>query len=99
MTMEPLLSLHTEEVLPEWVDYNGHMNVAWYVLAFDHATDALLDWLGLGRAYAESENRSVFVLETHVTYEREVTAGDTLRFRTRLIDHDARRLHVFHEMF
>jgi acyl-CoA thioester hydrolase len=95
---DPLLRLHSETVRPEWIDYNGHMNVAWYVLAFDHATDRLLDHVGLGAAYVESENRSVFVLEMHVTYEREVTEGDPLAFTTRILGVDAKRVHLFHTM-
>jgi acyl-CoA thioester hydrolase len=93
------LALHTETVRPEWIDYNGHMNVAYYVLAFDHATDALLDYLDLGVSYRRHANKSVFVLETHVTYDREVHAGDPLRFTTHILGYDAKRLHVFHHMF
>ena len=95
---DPLLRLHAESVRPEWIDYNGHMNVAYYVLAFDHATDRLLDHVGLGAAYVESENQSVFVLEMHVTYDREVTAGDPLAFTTRILDVDAKRVHLQHAM-
>jgi acyl-CoA thioester hydrolase len=93
------LALHSEVVRPEWIDYNGHMNVAYYVLAFDHATDALLDYLDLGVAYRRRTNKSVFVLETHVTYDREVHAGDPLRFTTQILGYDAKRLHVFHHMY
>jgi acyl-CoA thioester hydrolase len=92
------LALHAESVRPEWIDYNGHMNVAYYVLVFDHATDALLDYLGLDAAYRQRNNMSVFVLETHVTYEREVNVGDPLNVTTQLLGHDAKRLHMFHRM-
>ena len=95
---DPLIRLHTETVRPEWIDYNGHMNVAYYVLAFDHATDRLLDHAGLGIAYVKETNRSVFVLEMHVTYEREVGAGDPLAFTTRVLDIDAKRVHLIHAM-
>lgn len=86
-------------VLPDWVDYNGHMNVGYYVVAFDKATDALLDHLGLGISYRDACDASVFVLEAHVTYDREVGSGDRLRFTTQIIDHDAKRVHVFHRMY
>lgn len=95
---DSLLRLHTENVRPEWIDYNGHMNVAYYVLAFDHATDRLLDHAGLGAAYVKAENRSVFVLEMHVTYEREVRQGDPLAFGTRILGVDAKRVHLMHAM-
>ncbi|MEO9900618.1 thioesterase family protein [Nisaea sp.] len=86
-------------VQPEWVDYNGHMNVGYYVVAFDKATDALLDHLGIGASYREECDASVFVLEAHLTYDREVMLGDGLRFSTQILDHDAKRMHVFHRMY
>lgn len=92
------LDLHRETVRPEWIDYNGHMNVAYYLLAFDHATDAVLDHVGIGKAYAEGEGRSMFVVEAHLTYAREVTEGDGLRFSSRILGADGKRLHLFHEM-
>ena len=64
MRIESPLCLYTGEALPEWIDYNGHMNVAYYVLAFDHATDAFLDYLGMGQAYRDEQNCSAFVVET-----------------------------------
>jgi acyl-CoA thioester hydrolase len=97
MTDHPLCP-HTEAVRPEWIDYNGHMNVAYYVLAFDHATDALLDHVGLGAAYVRAENRSIFVMEMHVTYEREVKAGDPLSIASRVLGVDDKRVHLIHEM-
>lgn len=89
---------HVETVRPEWVDYNGHMNVAYYVLVFDHATDAVMDFLDLGEAYRERTTGSVFVGEAHVTYEREVGAGDTLSVASRILGFDGKRLILYHEM-
>lgn len=96
--MPPPLSPFKTAVQPDWIDYNGHMNVAFYVLAFDKATDGLLDHLGLGEAYRRATNRSIYVLETHVTYHRELKLGETLAVDTQLIDADAKRLHFFHRM-
>jgi acyl-CoA thioester hydrolase len=89
---------HRETVRPEWVDYNGHMNVAFYVLVFDHATDAALDRLMLGEDYRRRTGCSVFVGEMHVTYRQEVLQGDELAVTTRLLASDDRRLVLFHEM-
>jgi acyl-CoA thioester hydrolase len=89
---------HREVVRPEWVDYNGHMNVAFYVLVFDHATDATLDRLMLGEDYRRQSGCSVFVGEMHVTYRQEVLEGDDLTVATRLLASDDRRLVLFHEM-
>lgn len=98
MDDSPFLQLHRETVRPEWIDYNGHMNVAYYLLTFDHATDTVLDHFGIGRAYVEAAGRSLFVVEAHLSYAREVTEGDGLRFDSRILGADAKRLHLFHEM-
>ena len=87
------------QILPEWTDLNGHMNVAWYVLAFDRATDTFYDALGIGWGYLEREQRSLFTLAMNVDYVREVFAGHTVRVVSRLVDHDRKRLHYFHQMF
>jgi acyl-CoA thioester hydrolase len=92
------LAPYRTTVQPDWIDYNGHMNVAYYVLAFDKATDALLDRLGLGEAYRRAADCSIYVLEAHVTYERELKRGEPLAIATRLIDADRKRLHFFHSM-
>jgi acyl-CoA thioester hydrolase len=93
------LDRHRAAVRPEWIDANGHMNVGYYVVAFDHATDTLSDQLGVGWAYVEHRLGMVFVLEAHVTYDREVHAGDPLRITTQILDYDRKRLHFFHTMY
>lgn len=93
------LALHAESVAPEWIDYNGHLNVAYYVLIFDHATDALLDHLELGYEYRERTGCTFFVAEAHVTYDREVGEGAALTVTTQILDSDSKRLHLFHRMF
>lgn len=90
---------HRAEVLPEWIDYNGHMNVAYYVLAFDHATDAFYDYLGLDADYRRTMAGSTFAVESYVTYQREVLEADPLRFTTQLIAYDSKRLRFFHRMY
>src|SRR3954469_23712162 len=93
------LDIHRSTVLPEWVDWNGHMNVAYYVLAFDQASGAFMRNRGLGRHYVEGKHGMTFVLETHVTYDREMKGGAPMRFSTQLLDCDAKRVHLFHEMY
>jgi len=99
MPVEAPLQVHESKVLPEWIDYNGHMNVAYYVLAFDHATDSFFNYLGIGEEYKNKCNFSTFTLEGHITYDREVLQGDPLSFKTYLLDYDEKRLHYFHEMY
>ncbi len=99
MTIDAPLALYEGPVLPEWIDINGHMNVAYYVLAFDWATDKLFDFVGVGADYLEARGQSMFALEAHVTYQRELHLGDPLRVTTQLLGFDAKRLHFFHHMY
>ena len=94
----PPLVLHRETVRSEWIDYNGHMNVAFYVMAFDHATDGLFDTLGIGAEYCQRENRSVFAVEQHIAYKRELTEGERLVVSSQLLGFDDKRLHFFQRM-
>ncbi len=99
MSESRLLELYRGRVLPEWIDYNGHMNVAYYVLAFDHATDRLLDHIGLDAATRDRGQGSVFTLELHVSYLRELMEGMPIRATTRLLDADAKRIHYFQSLY
>ncbi len=96
---QPELFSFEIDVDPAWIDYNGHMNIAYYVLAFDKATDHMFDLLGLGAAYVAAQKASIFAVEAHVTYDREVVSGDPLLIRTQLLGCDAKRIHFFHQMY
>lgn len=89
----------TVTVVPEWVDYNGHMNLAFYVLAFDKATDNFYDSLGIGLDYRARENSSMFTLGINVDYLREVFAGDDVRITTQMLDCDEKRMRYIHHMY
>lgn len=89
---------HSERVRPEWIDFNGHMNVAYYVVVFDNAVDVLFEALGLGRDWRIASGRSHFAVEAHIRYLGEVKLGDPLKVETRLLGADAKRLHHFHIM-
>lgn len=86
-------------VSPEWIDHNGHMNVAFFVVAFDEATDAIYETWGLGLDYPEASGCSVFTLGMNVDYLGELFEGDPIRIETRLVDHDSKRIHYFHQMY
>ena len=92
------LRLLTLSVEPDWIDYNGHMNVGYYVVAFDRATDEFIDRLGMDAEYRARSQCSVYVLETHVTYQRELKSDDRMEVDLQLVDLDARRLHYFMRM-
>jgi acyl-CoA thioester hydrolase len=87
------------EVLPEWIDYNGHMNLAYYTVLFDQATDLLFDVLGLGLDYRRDTQMGTFVAETHNRYERELLVGARVRVATQIVAADEKRLYLAHEMF
>ncbi len=99
METDAPLVLHQSKIKGEWIDYNGHMNVAYYVLVFDNATDALLDYLGMDEAYRKRTGFTTYVLETHVTYDRELREDDPVRVETQLLDFDPKRLHYFSQMY
>ena len=91
--------VHWDEVRPEWIDYNGHMNVAYYVLVFDRGTDALFDRLGIGEEYRVRTGRTLFAVESHVAYLAEATLGERVRVESGLIGVDDKRVHFMSRMF
>ena len=93
------LRLWKESILPEWLDYNGHLNEAYYVLIFSHATDAFMSHIGLEPDAEKRKENSLYTLETHVCYLNECSGGDEVTVATRLLGMDAKRYHCFHEMY
>ena len=92
------LSLYQCSVRPEWVDYNGHMSEAYYVLVFGHATDALYEHAGMGEEYRTRSNCSLYTVESHIQYLREVSEGERLEVETYVVSVDQKRLHFCHRM-
>ncbi|MEU9503839.1 thioesterase family protein [Streptomyces sp. NPDC048196] len=93
----PLLFRQT--VRDDWIDYNGHLSEAYYVLVFGFATDALMDASGLDADYRERTGCSLYTVEAHVRYLREVARGSELTVRTAVLGVDGRKLRLLHEMF
>jgi acyl-CoA thioester hydrolase len=88
-----------QKVEDQWVDYNGHLNMAYYNVIFDRCGDEAFALLGLGPDYVKASKCSFFTLETHVTYLRELHAGEAVKVTVQLLDHDAKRIHYVQEMF
>lgn len=86
-------------VRDDWIDYNGHLNVGYYLVAFDLAVEPFLDWLGFTPEFRQANQVSTFALETHLNFLAEVNAGDELRFETRLVDFNQKTFHFYQEMF
>lgn len=99
MPIDTLLCLYRTTVKPEWLDYNGHMNEAYYVLIFSKSTDAFMDFAGQDEAYREATNTSIYTLETHVMYLQEVAVDEPVRVETQLLGFDEKRYRLFHRMF
>lgn len=86
------------EVRAEWIDMNGHLNLAYYVVLFDLATDTLFDAIDIGHAYKERTGCGTFVAEMHTLYRRELFLGQRVRVSTRILGADEKRVHLAHEM-
>ena len=86
-------------VLPEWIDLNNHMNVAYYVLAFDYAVDELWDRFGITDDHIKEMNSSTFAVESHVIYRREMTLDEPYFVTAQILAFDEKRIHQFQRMY
>ncbi len=93
------ISIATGDVLPEWIDCNGHMNVAYYVFVFDHGVDALWDQLGITSEYIETTKCSTFAVECHVTYQMELKQDDPFLVTSQILAYDKKCIHQFQRMY
>ena len=98
MQASALEPVHRTIIRPEWLDYNGHLNEAYYLLVFSHATDALLDLIGMDDGWRRAHRMTVYTLETHLRYLREVGVDARVEVDCRILQLDAKRLHLFHQM-
>jgi acyl-CoA thioester hydrolase len=85
-------------VEPAWIDYNGHMNMAYYNLLIDRAVDEAFELVGLGPDYVAARHASYFTAEAHVRYLRELSVNTPIRVTLRLLDYDDKRIHFFAEL-
>ena len=97
MCNKPLTTYRTG-VAPDWVDYNGHLRDAFYLLIFSYATDALMDRLGMDSNNREASGNSLFTLELHLNYLHEVKLDADVEVHTQIIAHDGKRLHLYHSL-
>ena len=93
------LPLFHETVRPEWIDYNGHLSEAFYVLVFGHATDAMMDATGMNAIYRTDSGCSLYTVESHIRYLRDVPEGAHLGVRTRILGAVGKKAHFTHEMY
>jgi acyl-CoA thioester hydrolase len=94
----PLVS-SVMQVEPGWIDYNGHLNMAYYNVLFDRAVDEAYELLGCGLAYLQQTKHSTFTAEAHIRYLKELHAGDPVHVTFQLLDFDSKRMHYFERLF
>ena len=93
------LYLNSKKIIKDWTDYNGHMNVAYYVLIFDlFGAEVLMDRFKMGEESAKKTKKSTMVVESHITYNQEVKEGDEVNINLLYFDHDKKRLQYKLEM-
>ena len=88
-----------EPVQDAWIDYNGHLSEAYYVLVLGHATDAVMDAVGLGPEYRTANDASLYTVEAHLRYLGEVPAGSELEVRSSIIGVTSKLLWIWHELW
>ena len=86
------------QIEPQWIDYNGHLNMAYYNVLFDRAIDELWLQIGIGPDYMKARGGSTFTAECHVRYLREIHLGDPAQVSITLVASDEKRLHTFEEL-
>jgi len=101
MAREDVLGIEIDRgrVLPEWIDVNGHMNVAYYVLAFDYGVDSLWARFGITEEHITSNESSTFAVESHVVYRRELKENDPYIVTAQILAFDEKRIHQFQRMY
>ena len=91
--------LKPEKIVKEWTDYNGHLNVAFYVHVFDVAADIMLDNFKMGGHSAKQDKKTTFVVEMYTAYKQEVRLGEEVETHLSYVDHDKKRIHYRLSMF
>ena len=91
--------LTTKKIIKEWTDYNGHMNLSYYILVFDIGAEVILSKFKMGEHSAKTTKKSTMVVETHTTYNQEVKEGDEVDVFISYFDHDNKRLQYKLEMY
>tara|TARA_R110001599_G_scaffold210949_1_gene408362 strand:- start:510 stop:989 length:480 start_codon:yes stop_codon:yes gene_type:complete len=93
-----LLTTWRGTVLPQWVDYNGHLNDAYYMVVFSEATNALMGMIGLDEAGRKATGHSIYTLEAHINYLLEVKQDKAIEVQTQILGSDAKRLQIYQTM-
>ncbi len=90
--------IYRTAILPEWIDYNGHLRDAYYALILSLASDALMDRIGMDAAYRAASGNTLYTVEMHIHYLREVHQRDIVLVGARLLAADHKRIHTAFEI-
>ena len=99
MTTEAPFARYRDTVRPAWIDYSGHMNLGYYLLAFEQAAICFFDAVGLSEGYRNRTGRALFAAETHISFERELLGGAPLRFESQLLGASDKAIDCMHFMY
>jgi len=92
------IPIYRTAILPEWIDYNGHVRDAYYALILSYASDALMDRLGMDVAYRAASGNTLYTVEMHIHYLREIHHSDIVLVGVRLLAADHKRIHAAFEI-
>ncbi|SEQ37702.1 thioesterase family protein [Thalassovita taeanensis] len=87
------------EVKKDWIDFNGHLNMAFYGVLFDQGADQAFSLMGFGPEYAQTQRHTTYAAEFHICYVRELHLGDRVRASFQMLDHDDRKFHFYQELW
>ena len=93
------IPLTSKKIIKNWIDYNGHMNLSYYILVFDMGAEVILSKFQMGEQAAKTTKRSTMVVETHTNYIKEIKENDEVIIYLSHVDHDKKRLHYKLEMY
>jgi|TARA_B100000795_G_scaffold139461_1_gene104361 acyl-CoA thioester hydrolase len=97
--MHSALQTFQTPVLKEWIDYNGHLNDAYYLVIFTKASDGLQEHLGLTLDHIKTTGETLFTVESHLSYIKEIGLGEIVTITTQVLETDNKRIRIFHRMF
>ncbi len=86
------------EIQKDWIDYNGHLNMAYYNVLFDRCSDEAFELMGMGPNYARDRKLTVYTAEVHICYVRELHLDHRVTASLQILDHDAKRIRFFQEL-
>ena len=93
-----VIPIYRTAILPEWIDYNGHLRDAYYALILSLASDALMDRLGMDAGYRAASGNTLYTVEMHIHYLREIHQSETVLVGVRLLAVDHKRIHAAFEI-